>query len=497
LTIFERLSSAATRTGLATLLVLLLLFYLVARWGVEAAGLRYAAVSMVWPASGVGLAIALRFGVRIWPLLFLASVLATWPTVISVADTGVGGRIASALLIGAAGTLEAALAAWLTHRLAGNAYLQRPGAFLLTVLVAWPAASVIACFLLVLGSLVGGMVTVSHWVGFALTWYSMAVADLIGMMAITLPICLWLRPPQLGLSRRRTLELCVYVALGVLALTLREPLQPLYLLFVVHLAIAVRMPLAVTATTVAATSSVLLWQAKAEMEAATAPPPYEVFITVLSFPMALTLASYTTALLWREVQRHQHLLEARVAERTRELERANARLQKLSRTDALTGTWNRRYFEHRAQRELERAAVHGSSVGFLLVDLDEFKEINDRHGHPVGDLILTEVVNRWGDELRPTDVLARIGGEEFAVLLPECNVAYARDVAERLRRITAASPVHADAAAVEVTISVGVAVIDAGAAGADNGRAALDAALKTADDHLYRAKRVGRNRVVG
>jgi diguanylate cyclase (GGDEF)-like protein len=248
---------------------------------------------------------------------------------------------------------------------------------------------------------------------------------------------------------------------------------------------------------VAATSSVLLWQAKLEMQTATAPPPYELFVTVLSFPLALTLTSYTTALLWREVQRHQHLLEARVAERTRELERANARLQKLSRTDALTGAWNRRYFEHRAQRELERAASHGSSVGFLLLDLDEFKEINDRHGHPVGDLVLMEVVNRWGDELRPTDVLARIGGEEFAVLLPDCTASYARHVAERLRRITAAEPVPADDAEVAVTISVGVAVIEAGAADADDGRAALDAALKTADDHLYRAKRVGRNRVVG
>jgi diguanylate cyclase (GGDEF)-like protein len=497
LSIFERLSSPAARPGLATLLVFLLLYYLVARWGVEAAGLRYAAVSMVWPASGVGLAIALRFGARIWPLLLMASALATWPTIASVVYAEVGGRIGSALLIGAAGALEAALAAWLTHRLAGDAYLQRPGAFLLTVLVAWPAACVLACFLLVLGSLLGGMVTVAHWAGFALTWYSMAVADLIGMMAITFPVCLWLRRPQLGLSRRGILELGVYVALGVLALTLREPLQPLYLLFVVHLAIAVRMPLAVTATAVAVTSSALLLQAKAEMQATTAPPPYEVFLTVLSFPLALTLASYTTALLWREVQQHQQLLEARVAERTRELERANARLQKLSRTDALTGAWNRRYFEHRAQRELERAAAHGSSVGFLLVDLDDFKGINDRHGHPAGDVILMEVVNRWGDELRPTDVLARIGGEEFAVLLPECTVAYARDVAERLRSITAAAAVQADDAAVAVTISVGVAVIEPGASGAEDGRTALDAALRTADSHLYRAKRVGRNRVVG
>lgn len=160
------------------------------------------------------------------------------------------------------------------------------------------------------------------------------------------------------------------------------------------------------------------------------------------------------------------------------LERASLlrRLNELARTDPLTGLANRRVWEETLERELARAARESQPLSLVLIDIDHFKRYNDTRGHPQGDRLLHDAARAWSQRLRSTDLLARVGGEEFAVLLPVCPPEDARVVAERLRRSVPDGQ----------TCSLGV-VTSTGLASASELYAAADTAL-------YRAKANGRNR---
>ncbi|TWA69125.1 PAS domain S-box-containing protein/diguanylate cyclase (GGDEF)-like protein [Azospirillum brasilense] len=171
------------------------------------------------------------------------------------------------------------------------------------------------------------------------------------------------------------------------------------------------------------------------------------------------------------------------------LKESEERLRRLSITDPLTGVSNRRHFVEAAEQELARARRHGRPVTLLMLDLDHFKSINDTHGHAVGDEALRTFTAAGRALLRENDLLGRTGGEEFAILLPETDVAGARMVAERIRRRTAELAVPSGDQAVRFTVSIGVACCAAGTRD-------VDAMLSSADEALYRAKAAGRNRVV-
>jgi len=162
----------------------------------------------------------------------------------------------------------------------------------------------------------------------------------------------------------------------------------------------------------------------------------------------------------------------------------HAEVERLARTDTLTGLPNRRVFQETLARELAVAGRRGTSCGLVVLDVDHFKAVNDTHGHQAGDDVLRRIGRVLVDTCRGTDVPARFGGEEFAVVVPDCTPADARAVAERVRAAVAASP-----AAVAVTVSAGVATFPADAADPTGLVAAADAAL-------YRAKRLGRNRSI-
>src|SRR5690606_36426637 len=137
-------------------------------------------------------------------------------------------------------------------------------------------------------------------------------------------------------------------------------------------------------------------------------------------------------------------------------------------TDALTGVHNRRYFEQRLREEVDRALRKGSPLSCLLVDLDHFKEVNDRHGHLIGDVVLREVAEQIKDQLRLSDAMARYGGEEFAVLRVQTGAASARAIAERIReRIAAQALKLPDGRALHITISIGVSTVMEALRGAD------------------------------
>jgi diguanylate cyclase len=161
----------------------------------------------------------------------------------------------------------------------------------------------------------------------------------------------------------------------------------------------------------------------------------------------------------------------------------------MSSRDALTGLANRRQFELALAREIDRVARIGEPALVLMADIDHFKQVNDTHGHPAGDLVLKSVAQSLLDCVRPMDTVARIGGEEFAVILPNCPPAFGHTVAERIRSKVARRPVTAvSGLEVQVTISLG------GAFAPQWVRSSAPLWIERADQQLYRAKAEGRNR---
>jgi diguanylate cyclase (GGDEF)-like protein len=156
--------------------------------------------------------------------------------------------------------------------------------------------------------------------------------------------------------------------------------------------------------------------------------------------------------------------------------------------DHLTGVANRRAFFEAAELELQRNRRTPRPTALILIDADHFKQVNDRHGHPGGDAALRQLGLLLSATFRQVDVVARVGGEEFAVLLPSSTLEGAAAVAERLRRLVAAQPVCFDGASIALTVSAGVAA-------SDGEQIDLDTLMKRADQALYAAKAGGRNRI--
>jgi len=173
------------------------------------------------------------------------------------------------------------------------------------------------------------------------------------------------------------------------------------------------------------------------------------------------------------------------------LESARAMLNHLATVDPLTNAFNRRYFFDRAQVELELAKLRKSRTSILLLDIDHFKKINDTYGHTVGDQILIGMVNLCQGNLREMDTLARLGGEEFVILLPETDLSEARHIAERLRRTLEHTPIHTDAGPLRVTISIGALSHPT-----SDDDLPVHKLVQRADQAMYLAKRSGRNRVI-
>jgi len=157
--------------------------------------------------------------------------------------------------------------------------------------------------------------------------------------------------------------------------------------------------------------------------------------------------------------------------------------------DGLTGALSRRSFKDEAHRAIALALRHDYQLSCLAIDLDHFKSINDTYGHAAGDLVLGQTIRACAEELRTTDFIGRMGGEEFAVLLPHTGLAGALDVAERLRASIANLRIVTPAQVINVTASFGVAALCPAAGD-------IDALLANADHALYKAKRCGRNRCV-
>lgn len=168
-----------------------------------------------------------------------------------------------------------------------------------------------------------------------------------------------------------------------------------------------------------------------------------------------------------------------------------ARLYESAVRDALTHCFNRRYFQERFSQEMSFARRHNSPLSLVVMDLDHFKRINDEHGHAAGDQVLRAVAARIQSNLRDEDLLARLGGEEFALLLRDTPLVEAVAVAERARRRIGGAPIHFEGRPIQTSASFGVACTS------EPGVETTDHLFSQADQRMYQAKQAGRNRVQG
>ncbi len=173
-----------------------------------------------------------------------------------------------------------------------------------------------------------------------------------------------------------------------------------------------------------------------------------------------------------------------------ELGEANEKLRELAFRDGLTGLFNHRYMQELLEKEMDRSVRYKRPISLIMFDIDHFKNVNDTHGHPVGDQVLKALSVKLSHLSRRSDMVARYGGEEFMVVLPETDASGANVMAQRLRRGIEQMEVATDAGPLQVTVSVGVTSYTP-----DHGKKTKGDLIEAADSGLYASKRGGRNQV--
>jgi len=181
------------------------------------------------------------------------------------------------------------------------------------------------------------------------------------------------------------------------------------------------------------------------------------------------------------------------------------RTLELGYQDGLTNAYNRRYFDERLKHEVDRCSRKNSDLVCLFIDVDFFKQINDKHGHQVGDAVLVRLVALMREQVRSSDIVARYGGEEFAIILPETGIQLAHEVAERIRSQVEKQKLIFDDNTLGITVSIGLASLsqikfhmakDKDQQTEDMAESLDQLVLRKADEALYQAKQTGRNQVV-
>jgi diguanylate cyclase (GGDEF)-like protein len=196
------------------------------------------------------------------------------------------------------------------------------------------------------------------------------------------------------------------------------------------------------------------------------------------------LKPYSPLIVLARIRNHLALQKAH-----RDLKIANAELTRLATTDFLTGVWNRRRFMELGEAEVARVRRSGRCFGAVMMDVDHFKAVNDTYGHDAGDNVLRALAEACVDRLRNVDIVGRMGGEEFALILPETDPKGAKMTVERLREYLGELTIPVDSGTLNVTVSAGVTTVQ-------GPKDSIESALKRADAALYEAKDSGRNRTV-
>ncbi|MCP3176395.1 diguanylate cyclase [Desulfuromonas sp. KJ2020] len=468
-------------------------------------------IAVLWPPNAILLSAFLVLPYRRWPLIALAAMAAEILADVPVFPLWAAGAF------GMVNIFEASLAAVLIRRFVPTPFnfdRLRSGWFFLLfgpLLVSGFAALLGAGVYILLGR---------ADTPYPALWQIWWFGDALGLLLLTPPIVVvwrWLEAGCPGLRWRAAVEAgllwLVIGALGLKAFTASPPATTeLYFtqFWFVPLGILAALRLGVLGA--AATVTLIAALAVGNLVRGTHPyisvgPQYAVWLTQ-EYLTIVAVVSVGLALLLKEIsdqrealsknkralQIYNEILEARVNERTLALEKsnqalqeANQRLAAIAAIDELTGIPNRRHFREEAQREMSRLGKDGAEATVIMVDLDHFKKINDEYGHEAGDVVLRAITGPLRQSIRPRDLMGRMGGEEFVVLLSGLEKKASARVAERIRAAIEALTVDYRDAQIRLTASFGVAQWD--------GQGTLDDLVRQADDALYRAKANGRNRV--
>lgn len=262
-----------------------------------------------------------------------------------------------------------------------------------------------------------------------------------------------------------------------------------YVMLLPALYVASRFSIRATAVTVSLLTALALFVTTNGHAPFGALPVRETVISVQELIALMSVGTLGLSALLSQHRRAERELEERVAERTAALAEANTQLTRLATTDALTGLANRRAMFDVLHREIERSARYRRPLALVVFDIDRFKRLNDRYGHAAGDVALKSVASTALAVVRASDIVARFGGEEFAVIAPETDDESALLLAERLREALHTIRTPVDGKTIGLTASFGVGV-------STGPETTPESLLKLADDAMYSAKAAGRDRVM-
>jgi diguanylate cyclase (GGDEF)-like protein len=489
------------------------LFTTVAFYGGATLGVTQASLPedlvVLWPPNGLALAAFLILPLRFWPGLILAvlsaEILADLPTF----------PFWASLAFGLVNILEITLAALLIRRVSTAAFsfnqLRNAGVFLLF------GPLLASAFAALFGAAVHVQLGRTD-VSYLSLWYMWWLSDALGLLILTpLVVALWRwleqTHPQLPALRKSGEALLLWLIaaavcmLGVQGVDDGYHYAPAWLTLLGVLA-AIRLGVIGATLTVALISSITIallvrgiqpFVVVSPQQAAWLTQEYLALTAMVSVGLAILLQEIREQGAALQTSKHHLLvqnqsLEARVLERTMALEEANLALQQANdrlasslATDDLTGMASRRHFYSEAERELQRLRRDRMPACLIMIDLDHFKAINDSYGHEAGDLVLKTLQQPLLHALRPRDLHARLGGEEFVVLLSGLTIPQTLAIAERIRQAIQTLEILYHGRRIRLTASLGVAGWD--------GDCNLEELVQRADQALYTAKRKGRNRV--
>lgn len=483
-------SASAFRT-VTMYLGLMLVYIVAARLGVSFASLPPGNITVIWLPAGVALVGLLLFGPRILPIIFLSSYLSNAPFLIdSLSATHLYHDMFWSLGPALTDTAQPALAFYLYRRFVPEHPFSRGTSVIrflfFSALLPCLATSWSIVLLLHLGGYTDGVVHSQ----LLLHGLVIVLGDTLGI-CLVVPLYFGFRAPEQDASRHagHLTSLAAFVVSLILCWLaflhlpqIRYMILPL--LFFFALAAGLR-GLSIALLTISIASVAATARGYGPFLETTAPMSYTALVSFLL--CALPPFHYLQATM-HELRANRRLLNAKILARTTELEMANQRLREIANTDDLTGICSRRCLMEVGEREVRRAARYGRPLSLLALDIDHFKNVNDTHGHAVGDEVLCGLTAYLGSLLRSNDRLGRMGGEEFDILLPETGDAEALRTAEKLRVAVATQNLECSVGTLRVTISIGVATLLPGEA--------LDQLLRRADQALYKAKQAGRNQVI-
>jgi diguanylate cyclase (GGDEF)-like protein len=448
-------------------------------------------IAILWLPNGILLAALLLVPRRAWPPCLLAAVAgevaADLPTF----------TLAQALGFAGVNLFECLLAAALLQRIARPFALDRlrhVALFGLSLVLASGLAALLGASIYALS-----VPTTTSFGDFWTIWW---LGDAMGVLLVTPLVLGWLQGPSTSFEKYHSLEATALLALTLL-FTIWVFKQPAhlsgsfprmaFLLMPFPIWAAARFGVRGAASITLLIAAIAIAATLNDMGPLLADRPADTVLLLQEYLAVLAFSSLALAALLQELRvTHDQLdrlnreLEARVEARTRELQEANQRLQELASIDPLTGASNRRHFIELAKAEISRAKRQGLPLSAIMLDIDFFKSVNDRFGHEAGDRILAALAATIRTTLRGGDIFARMGGEEFIVMLPGQGISEAFQMAERLRLLIAQGEVPG--CPVHITVSAGLA-------GLQSESDEIVDLLRRADQGLYRAKSQGRNQV--